>query len=235
MDEVEFRVSSRARRMRITVDSYAKVVLVYPKSASLGQARLFLERKREWIEQNLRKVVDRTDESTFPSESGVLELHLQAIGKVVLVRTQYSEGGVLSLRVLSDKELVITVGPDSIAGAKMLLVEYVRELARSHLGDMVRQLSEVHGLFPSKVIIRIQKTKWGSCSQNGTVSLNAKLMFLPPEYVEMVILHELAHLKHLNHSPQFWELLSSMLPQARALRQSLRRVQHLPPLWMRLY
>ena len=78
-----------------------------------------------------------------------------------------------------------------------------------------------------RVVIRCQRTRWGSCSTRGTVSLNCSLVFLRPEVVRYLFMHELAHTRHMNHSPGFWRLVESAragLPAARS--RAARRLAH---------
>jgi len=73
------------------------------------------------------------------------------------------------------------------------------------------------------------RTRWGSCSAQGGIRLNWRLIHLPPAIVDYVVVHELAHLRHMNHGPRFWALVESVCPEYRALRAELRRLAaHLP-------
>jgi predicted metal-dependent hydrolase len=80
--------------------------------------------------------------------------------------------------------------------------------------------------------IRGQRTRWGSCSGRGTISLNWHLLFLTPAEVRYVLLHELCHTIELNHSPRFWQLLSQHQPDSDSLRQGMRRAWQELPAWL---
>lgn len=101
-------------------------------------------------------------------------------------------------------------------------VEELRLEAQSHLVPRVYELANQMGVRPRGVTIRNQKTRWGSCSARQTLSLNCQLMVLPPELRDYVIVHELCHLVHFNHSSSFWGLVSECLPDAQNLRKRLR-------------
>ncbi|MBY0294330.1 M48 family metallopeptidase [Patescibacteria group bacterium] len=76
-----------------------------------------------------------------------------------------------------------------------------------------------------KIFIKNHKSRWGSCSQKGNLNFNYQILFLPPHLVDYIIVHELCHLRHFNHSPTFWSLVSQALPNYLALRRELRIVE----------
>lgn len=79
--------------------------------------------------------------------------------------------------------------------------------------------------------IRHQRSRWGSCSASGRISLNARLMFCPPETVRYVLIHELAHTEHLDHSPAFWARVAELMPDHELARRALNRVWQQLPDW----
>ncbi len=78
------------------------------------------------------------------------------------------------------------------------------------------------GVSPAAVTFRRARTRWGSCSSNDRISLNLYLVMLPPELAEYVVVHELAHIVHKNHSPAFWERVARHLPDCKQRRKALR-------------
>lgn len=77
-----------------------------------------------------------------------------------------------------------------------------------------------------KITIRDQKTRWGSCSQTGTLSFNYRLMMAPPEVIDYVIVHELCHLTHMNHSKAFWNMVAGILPDYAERKHWLKQHGH---------
>ncbi len=103
----------------------------------------------------------------------------------------------------------------------------IRE-AGDRIRNRCRTLAEQHQFEYRQITIRTQKTRWGSCSSKGNLSLNAKLIYLPEDLMDYVILHELCHTRHLNHGPQFWEELSRILGHpARRFRPLMRQYGYL--------
>ena len=102
------------------------------------------------------------------------------------------------------------------------LLEVCRSLARSSLATRLQSIGERNDLAWSKVRIGNQRSRWGSCSQSGAISLNWRLILLPCELGDYVLCHELAHLKHLNHSVAFWQFLEEIAHGSKALDRRLR-------------
>lgn len=98
-----------------------------------------------------------------------------------------------------------------------------RKRARALLGKRLEHLSQEHGLAYNRLSIRCQRTRWGSCSAKGNISLNAKLAALPAELMDYVIVHELVHTRIMNHSRAFWAELERRVPGARAMDARLKK------------
>ena len=97
-----------------------------------------------------------------------------------------------------------------------------RARAKAVLPERLYELAGRHGCVVKAVSVRSQKTRWGSCGRNGHISLNWRLMLMPDWVRDYVLIHELMHLKRLDHSPKFWRLVEAACPDYRAARQWLR-------------
>jgi predicted metal-dependent hydrolase len=95
----------------------------------------------------------------------------------------------------------------------------------------LQTLSLTTGLKYSRAFVKRPRTRWASCSRHESISLNAKLLFLPPDLVDYVIIHELCHLMEMNHSKRFWELVASHCPGFRRLDSQLREMWKVVPRW----
>jgi predicted metal-dependent hydrolase len=98
-----------------------------------------------------------------------------------------------------------------------------RKAGRQILVERLNALSEKHGLPYNRVFVRNQKTRWGSCSEKKNINLNINLIRLPARLMDYAILHELAHTKVLNHSANFWDLLETLVKNAKALDRELQK------------
>lgn len=102
-----------------------------------------------------------------------------------------------------------------------------KRTAHDAISGAVERWGDTMGLRPKRVQVRDQRSKWGACTARGTVTLNWRLIKAPPEVLEYVVIHELAHLRELNHSPRFWAIVEAHCPGWRRHRDWLRRHGHL--------
>jgi len=134
---------------------------------------------------------------------------------------------VLALRQQGPSKLLVAAPTASASSCDEL-----RKIA----DDVVAVINPEHfwavGYWYSALSIRQQQTRWDRCSARRLISLNARLLFLPPELVTYVLVHELCHTKHLNHSPRFWRLVESYLPDYRQLDRQLRNGSRWMPGWL---
>ncbi len=92
----------------------------------------------------------------------------------------------------------------------------------SLIASRVRHYEKIMDLSCNKITIRNQKTRWGSCSSKGNLNFNYRLAYMPPEILDYVVVHELAHLRHMNHSQEFWAVVEDFLPDYKRRRQWLK-------------
>ena len=109
-----------------------------------------------------------------------------------------------------------------------------RDKARARFESRVAYYHKITGGRYTSVTVRDQKTRWGSCSSRGTLSFNYRLIFAPPEILDYVVVHELCHLTHMNHSKDFWHMVGTVMPDYKIYKnwlkdhgQELTLAQHL--------
>ena len=200
------RRSRRARRLGVRIFRDGTVEIVVPAGAGARQVAGFVERHRGWIERHRRRAPQA--DLTFPPE----RIELRAVGETWQCRPAATSADARALR-----------------GA---LLDWLSLRAEAILAPQLAALAESLGVRYQRVQIRRQRTRWGSCSARGTISLNCCLLFHRPEVVRYLLAHELAHLTHMNHSRQFWELVERYEPQWRALDQELVRGWNQVPGWV---
>ena len=110
--------------------------------------------------------------------------------------------------------------------------KWLKQRAKAVLPELCMRTGRSIGLEPQRVHIRLQKTRWGSCSSNGTINLNAALLLRPVDEVHYCIIHELCHLQHMNHSRRFWSLVGKFVPDWKKLDKRLDQAWQTSPNWL---
>ena len=190
----------RARRylLRLRQDGTARVTI--PRHGSIYAAREFAERNVGWLEQQFHRLAAQPK-----MPDGWM------LGSEILFRGE-------SVRVETDTDSHIRFGPErlkvAIASADLrpAIQKHLRQLAAKELPARVRELAAAHQIRYFRVSVRNQKSRWGSCSRRGTISLNWRLIQAPGWVRDYIILHELAHRRHMNHSDRFWREVARLCP-----------------------
>jgi predicted metal-dependent hydrolase len=132
----------------------------------------------------------------------------------------------LSHHKISFKEgkLLIASPQSSRDGITIIFDSWLKHLAKKYITARTEQLRKGYGFYINKIIIRGQRTRWGSCSGKANLSFNYKLMKYREEVIDYVIIHELCHLKEMNHSKRFWALVEGFCPDFKSLKKELKNL-----------
>ncbi len=229
MDVYTVRVSNRARSVSLRVVPLQGLEVTIPRRFPRRQVPAVIAENREWISQQMQRVLQETDPEFLDWPPRVLRL--RAIDQVVVVHCEPAVGSGVSARWDAGALLVNGKLTDRLAVLHVLAAA-LKQRAREVLLPQLHALAAEHQLSFKRCAVRGQKTVWGSYSSSGTLSLNYKLLFLEPELVRYVLLHELAHIRFLDHSKQFWAFLCSMEPDAKSLDRALNEAGKLVPPWL---
>lgn len=212
----------RARHVRLSITRPHGLQITIPYRFSMRNIPDIIENHRQWITSQLEKIAAQPV-ITQPSE-----INLQALNQCWKV--QYSESqSRLHLRSMPDHQLILSGQVHNIERCNALLNAWVKKIAKEALPLLLEEVSNTARLPFGSVTIRDQKTLWGSCTAQRNISLNFRLLFLPASLAKHVMIHELCHTKHLNHSARFWQLVSELDPGWRQHKQLLRQAdQHIP-------
>ncbi len=219
------RKSRQAKSLQLKISAEKGLEVVVPHRVSVN-VELFLETHRAWIVGKLAEFSEVLPQKT----SLPTKLHLLSIDQVWEVHYLAASG---KPRCLPRPGQVLTVlgDLDNRVGCQKALTEWLREKSKSHLVPWLRRLSEQTQLIYANITIREQKTRWGSCSSKADINLNWKLIFLPPSVTQYIIIHELCHIRHLNHSARFWQLVAEFDPKFKQHRRELRQLSSRVGLW----
>ncbi|MDA8385066.1 MAG: SprT family zinc-dependent metalloprotease [Actinomycetota bacterium] len=225
----QIRVSGRARRPRISVDPHGRATVVLPQGFDPGLATELVAERAEWIHSARAKMAERYPGS---GQTGLPEtLHLAATGESFALRHSPAAGAPAVRESTAGVLLLRGPGRDSEAARLALLAWLARHL-RPWAESRLAKIGEPHGLSPSKVALRSQRTRWGSCSATGTISINVRTAFLDARLADYVVAHELAHLAEMSHSPAFWHRVESIMPGAAKFDRELTRAGRSLPGWL---
>ncbi len=221
------RISRRARRLSMRVSPGGRVEVVVPPGVGIPAVERFVARHREWAERRVRELAlhaplaadRRPTHVSLALTGGRWEVDYAQSSRVSV-----SDTGQGILRVRTPH------GTDRQVGQALL--RWLTREAASHLAERLDAVAEETGLDYSRLVLRRQHTRWGSCSTAGTVSLNVCLMFQRPEVVRYLMVHELCHTRHMNHSAPYWRLVESFEPGWRSLDKELLKGWRHVPAWV---
>jgi predicted metal-dependent hydrolase len=222
------RVSERALRMSIRVLVGGRVEIVVPRWARPRAVERFVGRHRAWIE---RKVSEFSLSHSLAVDPFPQHIELSACNELWTVK-RVSDNSRPALRRFDTGTLVLTGDAHSAADSAALLRDWLLRRARAVLAPMLARVADETGLPFRRLQVRRQRTRWGSCSPTGTISLNCCLLFQSPAVVRYLLLHELCHTRHMNHSRRFWQLVERHEPEYRQLDQVLTRGWRNVPAWV---
>ncbi len=219
------RRSVRARRARVTVAADGRVVVVLPTRAPDSLADQLVVRHADWIERHRRRIADvQAILGARPAIGEGRELSLRGLPHDVFVeRAANGRRSSVSREAHSAPVIVVRVAPGDNRPPQLILESWLRRLARSDVSTAVALRAPEMAVQPARIAIRDQRTRWGSASRRGTLSFSWRLVLCPPEILDYVIVHELAHLALAGHSPRFWAIVARHAPAADHARRWLRR------------
>ncbi|NDY96446.1 YgjP-like metallopeptidase domain-containing protein [Wenzhouxiangella limi] len=226
------RVHPRARHVRLRMDPRDGLVVTVPARFDRRRLPALLEQRAEWIHQARRRQASARAEL----EPGLLGRRPQRVELAAVARSWqvvYEPGSRARLGFREEPDRLIlqlpALDPEQIdERVASRLRRWLMERARSYLPEKVAELAAEHGFRYRNVQIRNQHARWGSCSSRGNLSLNARLLFCSPAACDYVLLHELVHTVHPDHSPAFWGRVAELMPDYRRQQDSLKEV------WLRL-
>jgi len=209
--------SQRTNGIRLEIRSETGLTVVVPGKYTRQQVDDILRQKARWILKHLTasKPVQMPLFTHEPGQGDRLVFMSSTIELVI--NTGKSTA---CPAVLHGDKLVISTGSRN-GSVPRILEDWYRRQAAAVFKQKADRFQEMMGLQYNTIFIRGQKTRWGSCSPAGNLTLNWKLLMAPEEIVDYVVIHELAHLKHMNHSKRFWDLVGQYCPNWKKYRKYL--------------
>jgi len=210
--EVKFKRHRRARRLIVRLDRHGESVAVtVPPRATRDEALAFVNRSRAWIASRL----SRQPQAVAFTPGAVVMLR----GQLHTIVHESDRRGLI--RNMSDPKCILV--PGEVAHLKRRLTDWLKREAKRELVMASERHAQAMGVSFKKVSVRDQASRWGSCSSDGGLSYSWRLIMAPSFVLDYVAVHEVAHLKHMNHGVRFWRLVLTHCPEAAQARTWLRR------------
>jgi predicted metal-dependent hydrolase len=204
---VQYVRHRRARRYTLRVTRQGAVRITLPRWGSKREAFSFAQTQHGWIEKQLET---RATAQTKPWTEGT-EVWVHGERFPIRVDDGFIRLGSETIRCTPSDDL------------RPAILGHLHQLAGKELVARTLEFAAMHGLKVARVVIRDQKTRWGSCSRRGSISLNWRLIQVPASVSDYIIIHELMHLREMNHSRRFWKHVESACPQYRDAERWLRK------------
>ena len=192
-----FTINRKAKRILLKPQKDYTVIVVIPSSRFASRAVEFVNEKKVWIEDTLKRLSSIKNNFHFLGNEIKIDRH--SIDDTKRVKFEFRN----NILFMDANESIDTAA---------LYDLWLKKTAQKILPAKAVEISKRYGFNPAKISVRQAKTRWGSCSSKNCISLNSKLMMCDEKIIEYVILHELCHTVHHNHSKKFWDLVSGFMP-----------------------
>ena len=214
---VEIRWKS-VKGVNISISWDGRVKVTAPENLDEGTIGKVLQRRAQRIESKLKEIRRRIDSHPMPTLFASGET-VWVLGKPMTLEVQDGKGRVK----MKGGKLVVQVERVEREVVRAVLVAWLTGLAQKVLVEKVKKFSKVIGAKPVKIEVRDWKRKWGLCrTDRGILRFNWRLVQLPEDLIDYIVVHELVHLKHAGHGKEFWDCMSKILPDYRKRKERLK-------------
>ena len=205
---IEVKRSPRAARIKLRIDPRRGVVLQLPKRAALTAGYAFLRQEIDWVASNIKKIPE-----TVPFRDGVM---LPLLGRPHRITHVPDARGFVWAE---DQHIYVAGGAEHLPRR---VRDWTRKMAKSEISVWAADYAEEIDVRFSGISLRDQITRWGSCSSTGRLNFSWRLILMPEEVMRYIVAHEVAHLRHMNHSAAFWSLVGEMHSGVEAAKKWLK-------------
>lgn len=229
--DYEIRSSSKAKNLRLKITARDGMTVIAPKGLSEQQIVELVTGKRDWIAARLTQFDEVRHLIGQTRAARPQAFDLPALAESWIVEYQKTQSQTVGARTDQPGRVIVYGVVDDDERCKSALRRWLARRAKENLGSWLDAISAETTLRFKHLTIKSQRTRWGSCSANGVISLNCKLLFLRRELVRYVLVHELCHTFERNHSIRFWTYLRQFEPKTDALHGQMRDAWKQIPSW----
>lgn len=231
--EYTIRKSKRASHVWLKLSDTGELVIVVPQGFDMRRVPGIVAGRSKWIIRTRQRLA-LTRSAALPAGPVALPstVVLPAIGREWTVQYKQTTAARVYAVERGDDMLLVSGAVTDVEMCRRALIRWLLRVANRHLPPRLEAIAAAEKLALGRAAVRFQRTRWASCSRSGTISLNLRLLFVAPELVRHIMLHELCHTRCMNHSERFWQLLALHDPDWRDARRRLRRAWLDTPAWL---
>lgn len=221
--KIDQLIRSRRKSIALIVDRDGRVVVRAPLRLPKSSIQAFVDEHTEWVQAKRAELAALPPNEQHAFVNGE---RFSFLGQTVRLELVEKRGARQPLRFIpaeKGQEAVFQLAQSAQPRARELLTSWYQIQAGFYCNERAAALAQQHGFEYTRLRISSARTRWGSCSSRGTLSFTWRLVMLPAEIIEYVILHELVHTVEHNHSPQFWGRLGALMPDYKARRAWLKK------------
>lgn len=211
--EINKLIRSKRRTIALIVEKDGSLTVRAPKRAAVVDIHTFILEKQEWLVRTQERMKSAVAAPKKEYKSGETFLFLGKTYELALVKPQRP-----ALKFVDG----FTLGSTAQTRGERVFIQWYKEQALSVFSERVQIFSAQHGFLPKQVKISSARTRWGSCSPDGTLNFTWRLVMAPLDVVDYVVIHELVHLRVKNHSSRFWREVEKLMPDYKLRRKWLR-------------
>lgn len=225
-------ISQRARRLSMKIGLDRGLEVVIPPRFNQARVEPFMTQHHDWIIKNIKKHTARQKQIKSNQISDGSRINILGKPKTIRIRTTNKKKSYAkvarALKFNSDsayfdeEEIVIYLSENSPDEIKKTLETHLKKEAKKIFAARTTVLAARMNLSYNRITIKSQKTRWGSCSKNKNLNFNWRLILTEPQIIDSIIIHELAHLVHMNHGRRFYNLVEKYCPDHKALNKKLK-------------
>jgi len=226
----KYRIVRRKRKtIGIKITAEGEVIVTSPFNISEETILSIVKKKEKWIRNKLQLFTQQEAYKDRNLKNGEkllylgkeLELEINNLNKNKFLNLGNYNLNNSMVRIL-DRKVVVCIDANKEDAIRELIVKFYRMEAEKLLKERTYDYSKIIGVKPNKITIKNQKTIWGSCSSKRNINYSYRLIMAPIDIIDYIVVHELCHLVHMNHSKEYWKSVESVLPDYRERKQWLR-------------
>lgn len=222
INNIEYEINKGKRKNIYLQIKNGKVIVKVPYYVTNKQIEEIVYKKSNWIKKSLEKYNKKNNELKKYQKGEIYKI----LGKEYILKINYEETNQIKVDI-TDCNIIINLPftykmePNLSNKIEKIINKMYMQIIQKQLDYTMKKVTNMVGLAPKKYRVRDMKSAWGSCSSTKNISIALKLIEYSPKAFEYVVLHEVCHLKHMNHSKQFWQMVEGYMPDYKKYKKEL--------------